>query len=171
MVYIILFPWTDAAIVRLFTYPSYHSESEYGTVNSIILNMFELWLNPYSLYATFESHSTLAQRSGQNFRISHHNFTNMNTPIDQYLGIVNHLLIITNLQVDLDIPNLKAMCTTWLGEQRHRVQVCEMLLKITLMISSPRIICTTATRRWLLTDLDTNIHVRIFLQVSSVLVL
>ena len=68
----------------------------------------------------------------------------MNTPIDQYLGIVNPLLIITNLQVDLDIPNLKAMCTTWLAVQSHRVKVCEMLLKITLMISSLRIICTTA---------------------------
>ena len=63
---------------------------------------------------------------------------------DKYLGIVNPLLIITNLQVDLDIPNLKAMCTTWLAVQRHRVKVCEMLLKITLMISSPRIICITA---------------------------
>ena len=27
----------------------------------------------------------------------------MNIPIDMYLGIVNPLLIITNLQVDLDI--------------------------------------------------------------------
>ena len=88
----------------------------------------------YSLCATYESHSTLAQRSGQNFRISQHNFTNMNTPIDQYHGKVNPLLIITNLQVDLDLPNLKAMCTTWLAVQRHRVKVCEMLLKITLMI-------------------------------------
>ena len=77
--------------------------------------MFELWLNSYSLYATFEPLSTLAQRSGKNFIISQHNFTDMNTPIDQYLGIVNPLLIITNLQVDLDIPNLKAMCTTWLA--------------------------------------------------------
>ena len=68
----------------------------------------------------------------------------MNIPIDKYLGIVNPLLIITNLQVDLDIPNLKAMCTTWLAVQRHRVKVCEMLLKITLMISSLRIICTIA---------------------------
>ena len=69
----------------------------------------------------------------------------MNTPIsDKYLGIVNPLLIITNLQVDLDIPNLKAMCTTWLAVHHHRVKVCEMLLKITLMISSLRIICTTA---------------------------
>ena len=68
----------------------------------------------------------------------------MNTPIDQYLGIVNPLLIITNLQVDLDIPNLKAMCTMWLAVQSHRVKVCEMLLKITLMISCLRIICTTA---------------------------
>ena len=68
----------------------------------------------------------------------------MNIPIDQYLGIVNPLLIITNLQVDLDIPNLKAMCTMWLAVHRHRVKVCEMLLKITLMISSLRIICTTA---------------------------
>ena len=144
MVYIIPFPRADTATVRPFTYPSYHSKSEYGIVNSIILNMFELWLNSYSLYATFESHSTLAQRSGQNFRISQHNFTDMNTPIDQYLGIVNPLLIITNLQVDLDIHNLKAMCTTWLAVQSHRVKVCEMLLKITLMISSLRIICTTA---------------------------
>ena len=91
-------------------------------------------MNPYSLYATFESQSTLAQRFGQNIRISQHNFTDMNSPIDQYLGIVNPLLIITNLQVDLDIPNLKAMCTKWLALQRHRVKVCEMLLKITLMI-------------------------------------
>ena len=68
----------------------------------------------------------------------------MNTPIDQYLGIVNPLLIITNLQVDINIPNLKAMCTTWLAVQSHRVKVGEMLLKITLMISSLRIICTTA---------------------------
>ena len=67
----------------------------------------------------------------------------MNTPIDKYLGIVNPLLIITNLQVDLDIPNLNAMCTAWLAVQSHRVKVCEMLLKITLMISSLRIICTT----------------------------
>ena len=69
----------------------------------------------------------------------------MNIPTsDKYLGIVNPLLIITNLQVDLDIPNLKAMCTMWLAVHRHRVKVCEMLLKITLMISSLRIICTTA---------------------------
>ena len=69
----------------------------------------------------------------------------MNTPIlDKYLGIVNPLLIITNLQVDLDIPNLKAMCTAWLVIHHHRVKVCEMLLKITLMISSLRIIYTTA---------------------------
>ena len=76
----------------------------------------------------------------------------MNIPIDKYLGIVNPLLIITNLQVDLDIPNLKAMCTTWLAVHCHIVQVCEMLLvkvcemllKITLMISSLRIICTIA---------------------------
>ena len=68
----------------------------------------------------------------------------MDTPIDKYLGIVNLLLIITNLQVDLDIPNLKVMCTTWLAVQSHRVKVCEMLLKITLMISSLRIIYTTA---------------------------
>ena len=61
---------------------------------------------------------------------------------DKYLGIVNPLLIITNLQVDLDIPNLKAICTTWLAVHHHRVKVCEMLLKITLMISSLRIICT-----------------------------
>ena len=68
----------------------------------------------------------------------------MNIPIDKYLGIVNPLLIIKNLQLDLDIPNLKAMCTMWLAVQRQRVKVCEMLLKITLMISSLRIICTTA---------------------------
>ena len=69
----------------------------------------------------------------------------MNTPIsDKYIGIVIPLLIITNLQVDLDIPNLKAMCTVWLAVHRHRVKVCEMLLKITLMIYSPKIICTTA---------------------------
>ena len=69
----------------------------------------------------------------------------MNIPTsDKYLGIMNPLLIITNLQVDLDIPNLKAMCTTWLAVQRYRVKVCEMLLKITLVISSVRIICTTA---------------------------
>ena len=67
----------------------------------------------------------------------------MDTPIDQYLGIVNPLLIITNLQVDLDIPNLKVMCTKWLAVQSHRVKIYEMLLKITLMISSLRIICTT----------------------------
>ena len=88
-----------------------------------------------------------------------------------YLEKVNPVLIITFLQVDLDIPNLKAMCTKWLAEQHHRVKVCEMLLKITLTISSPRIICTIAMRRYLLTDLDTNIHVRIFWQVSDVLVL
>ena len=75
-----------------------------------------------------------------------------------YLGKVNPLLIITSLQVDLDIPNLKAMCTTWLAEQSHRVKVCEMLLKITLTISSPRIIYITALRRCLLTNLDANIH-------------
>ena len=63
---------------------------------------------------------------------------------NKYLEIVNPLFIITNLQVDLDIPNLKAMCTTWLTVHRHRVKVCEMLLKITLMISSLRIIYTTA---------------------------
>ena len=51
---------------------------------------------------------------------------------DMYLGIVNPLLIIPNLQVDLDIPNLKAMCTTWLAVQSYRIKVCEMLLKITL---------------------------------------
>ena len=98
----------------------------------------------FFLYATFESHSTLAQRSGQNFRISHHNFTDMNNPIYQYLGIVNPLLIITNLQVNLDIPNLKAMYTTWQAVQSHIVKVCEMFLKIAPMISSLRIICTTA---------------------------
>ena len=69
----------------------------------------------------------------------------MNIPtFEKYLGIVNPLLIITNLQEDLDIPNLKAMCTTWLAVHRHRVKVCEMLLKITLTISSLRLICTTA---------------------------
>ena len=68
----------------------------------------------------------------------------MNNPIEQYLGIVNPLLTIINLQVDLDIPNLKAMCIVWLAVQSHRVKVCEMLLKITLMISSLRIIDTTA---------------------------
>ena len=62
-----------------------------------------------------ESHSTLAQRSGQNFRISQHHYTDMNNPIDKYLRIVNPLLTITNLLVDLDIPNIKAMCTTWLA--------------------------------------------------------
>ena len=145
MVDIIPFPWTDTAVVRPFTLLSYHSESEYGIVNSLILNIFKLWLNSYSLYATFESHSTSAQRSGQNFRISQHNFSDMNTPIsDKYLGIVNPLLIITNIQVDIDIPNLKAMCTTWLTVHRHRVKVCEMLLNITLMNSSLRIICTRA---------------------------
>ena len=56
--------WTDAATVRPFTLPSYHSELEYGIVNSIILNMFELWLYSNSICATFKSHSTLAQRSG-----------------------------------------------------------------------------------------------------------
>ena len=35
--------------------------------------MFELWLYSYSLCATIESHSTLAQRSSQNFRISQYN--------------------------------------------------------------------------------------------------
>ena len=69
---------------------------------------------------------------------------------------MNYLLIITNLQVDLDIPNLKVMWTTWLAEQCHRVKVYEMLLKITLMILSLRIICTTAMRRYLLTDLEPN---------------
>ena len=45
----------------------------------------------------------------------------MNIPTsDKYLGIVNPLLIITNLQVGLDIPNLNAMCTTWLAEQCHK---------------------------------------------------
>ena len=69
----------------------------------------------------------------------------MNIPTsDKYLGIVNPLLIITNLQVDLNIPNVKDMCTTWLAVHQHRVKVCEMLLKITLKISSLRIICTTA---------------------------
>ena len=68
----------------------------------------------------------------------------MNIPTsNKYLGIVNPLLIIKNLQVDLDIPNLKAMCSTWLAVHRHRVKVYEMLLKITLMISSLRIIYTT----------------------------
>ena len=69
----------------------------------------------------------------------------MNIPTSvKYLGIVNPLLIITNLQVDLDIPNLKAMCTAWLAVHRHRVKVSEMLLKNTLMISRLMIICTTA---------------------------
>ena len=69
----------------------------------------------------------------------------MNIPTsDKYLGIVTPLLIITNLQVDLDIPNLQVMCTTWQAVHPHRVKVCEMLLKITLMISSLRIIYTTA---------------------------
>ena len=69
----------------------------------------------------------------------------MNIPTsDKYLGIWNPLLIITNLQVDLDKPNLKVMCTTWLAVHRHRVKVCEMLLKITFMISILRIICTIA---------------------------
>ena len=68
----------------------------------------------------------------------------MNIPIDKYLRTLNPLLITKNLQVDLDIPNLKAMCTMWLAVHRHRVKVCEMLLKITLMISRLRIICTTA---------------------------
>ena len=52
--------YEQIAAVRPFTIPSYHLESEYGIVNSIIMNMFELLLNPYSFYATFESHSTLA---------------------------------------------------------------------------------------------------------------
>ena len=65
---------------------------------------------------------------------------------------MNPLLIITNLQVDLDISNLKAMCTMWLVVQCYNVKVCEMLLKITLTISSLRIICTTAMRGFLLTD-------------------
>ena len=60
VVYTIPFPRTDAALVRPFTIPSYLSESEYGIVNSIILNMFKICLNSYSLYATLESHSTLA---------------------------------------------------------------------------------------------------------------
>ena len=59
VVYIIPFPRIDAAALLPFTIPSYHSESEYGTVNSIILNMLEICLNFYSLYATLESHSTL----------------------------------------------------------------------------------------------------------------
>ena len=49
VVYIILFPRTDAAAVRPFTIPSYHSELEYGTVNSIILNMLEICFNCHSL--------------------------------------------------------------------------------------------------------------------------
>ena len=69
----------------------------------------------------------------------------MNIPIsDKYLGIVKSFIDHKNVQVDLDIHNLKAMCTTWLAVQCHRVKVCEMLLKITLMISSLRIICTIA---------------------------
>ena len=69
----------------------------------------------------------------------------MNIPTsDKNLRIMNPLLIITNLQVDLDIPYLKAMCTTWLAVQCHRVKVCEMLLKITPYDSSLRIICITA---------------------------
>ena len=63
-----------------------------------------------------------------------------------YQEIVNPILIITNLQVDLDIPNLKVMCTMWLAVQNHRVKVCEMFLKIAPMISSLRIICTTAQK-------------------------
>ena len=54
------FPRTDVAAVRPFTIPLYHSEPEYEIVNSIILNMFEICLNFYSLYGTLESHSTLA---------------------------------------------------------------------------------------------------------------
>ena len=95
--------------------------------NSQFYNSEYVWImiEPlFYLYATFESHSTLAQRSGQNFRISQHNYTNMNNLIEQYLGIVNPLLTITNLQVDLDIPNLKAMYTTRWAVQRHRVKVC-----------------------------------------------
>ena len=42
-------PRTDAAAVRPFTLPLYHLESEYGTVNSIILNMLEICLNSYFL--------------------------------------------------------------------------------------------------------------------------
>ena len=76
---------------------------------------------------------------------------------------MNHVLIITNPHVDVEIPYLKAMCTMWLVEQLHRVKVCEMLVKIAFTILSPRIICTTAMRRYLLTDLDINIHARIFL--------
>ena len=95
----------------------------------------------------------------------------MNIPIDKYLGTVNPLLIITNLQLDLDIPNLKAMCTMWLEVQRHKVKVCEMLLKITHMISSLRIICTTAMRRFQLTDFRYYYPCEDLRQVSHVLVL
>ena len=42
-------PQTDAATVRPFTLPSYHSEPKYVTVNSIIPNMLEICLNSYSL--------------------------------------------------------------------------------------------------------------------------
>ena len=48
MVYIIPFPCADTTTVHPFTYPLYHSESEYGIVNSIILNVFELWLNSFN---------------------------------------------------------------------------------------------------------------------------
>ena len=125
-----------------FTIPRYLSEvGMFISLNYVDL-ILKFWLD---LYATFESHSILAKRYGQNFRISQHNFSDMNIPTsDKYLGIVNPLLIITNLQVDLDIPNLKAMCPTWLAVHRHRVKVCEMLLKITLMISSLRIVYTIA---------------------------
>ena len=34
---------------------------------------------------------------------------------DKYLGIVNPLLILQNLQVDLGISNLKVMCTALSG--------------------------------------------------------
>ena len=43
------FPWTDAVAVCPFTLPSYHSESKYGTVNSITLNILEICLNSYSI--------------------------------------------------------------------------------------------------------------------------
>ena len=95
----------------------------------------------------------------------------MNTPIDQYLGIVNPLLIITNLQVNLDLPILKAMCTTWLAVESHKVKVCEMFLKITLMISSLRIICTTAHEEIPTTDFRYYYPFEDLRQVSDVSVL
>ena len=58
-----------------------------------------------------------------------------------------NLRIQHNLQVDLDIPNLKAMCTMWLAVQRHRVKVYEMLLKIVSELKS-KDTCTTAMMRF-----------------------